>query len=241
MGSRYHGEDPVHKQEPAPASEKSFGSHWDMPVENFDLDLPETIMDSDHGPISTTIEENCSNITFPSSPICHVEKPESTVESVSTNVVNEVSHVDLLGTSTLKIESVDPFEKTVGIERDSQIEKDDEEGDAWEPEEASKEISGSNPSLTSEGPGSFKSLNGKSVSNGSSNRVLVPGSAAGDVNTILKDDPVVIINKSGNGPPVLNGGVECPPGTMPKHSFTYVVGVKQGSSNSTSHTTPTSV
>ena len=68
MGSRYHGEDPVHKQEPAPASEKSFGSHWDMPVENFDLDLPETIMDSDHGPILTTIEQNCSNITFPQLP-----------------------------------------------------------------------------------------------------------------------------------------------------------------------------
>ena len=156
-------------------------------------------------------------------------------------MVKEVSHVDLSGTSTLKIESVDPVEKTVGIERDSQIEKDDEEGDAWEPEEASNEISGNNPSLTSEGPGSFKSLNGKSVSNGSSNHVLVHGSAAGDVNTIPKDDPVVIINKSGNGPPVLNGGVECPPGTMPKHSFASVVGVNQGSSNSTSHTTPTSV
>ena len=128
MDSRYHGEDPVHKQEPTPASEKSFGSHSDTPVENFDLDLPETIMDSDHGPILTIIEENCSNITFPCSPICHVEKPESTVESISpTTVVNEVSHVDLLDTSTLKIESVDPVEKTVGIEGDSQIEKDDEE------------------------------------------------------------------------------------------------------------------
>ncbi|RVW30154.1 Protein ethylene-insensitive 2 [Vitis vinifera] len=167
MDSRYHGEDPVHKQEPAPALEKSFGSHLDMPVENFDLDLPETIMDSDHGPILTTIEENCSNITFPSSPICHSEKPESTVESVSpTTVVNEISHVDLLDTSTLKIESVDPVEKTVGIEGDSQIEKDDEEGDAWEPEEVSKEISGSSPSLTSEGPGSFRSLSGKSDEGG---------------------------------------------------------------------------
>ncbi|CBI32745.3 unnamed protein product, partial [Vitis vinifera] len=112
-------------------------------------------------------DPNCSNITFPSSPICHSEKPESTVESVSpTTVVNEVSHVDLLDTSTLKIESVDPVEKTVGIEGDSQIEKDDEEGDAWEPEEASKEISGSSPSLTSEGPGSFRSLSGKSDEGG---------------------------------------------------------------------------
>ena len=118
---------------------------------------------------------------------------------------------------------------------------DDEEGDAWEPEEASKEISGSNPSLTPEGPGSFRSLNGKSVSKGSSNHVLVPGSATGDVNTTPKDDPFVIINKSGNGPPVLNGGVEGPPGIMPKHSFASVDGVKQGSSNLTSHTTPTSV
>ena len=40
---------------------------------------------------------------------------------------------------------------------------------------------------------------------------------------------------------MLNGGVECPPGTMPKHSFASVVGVNQGSSNSTSHTIPTSV
>ncbi|XP_034678347.1 GBF-interacting protein 1-like isoform X1 [Vitis riparia] len=80
-----------------------------------------------------------------------------------------------------------------------------------------------------------------SVSNGSSNHVLVPGSAADDVNTIPKDNSVAIINKSGNGPSVLISGVECPPGTMPKHSFASVVGVKQGSSNSTSHTTPTSV
>ena len=167
QGSRYREEDPIHKQEPAPASEKSFGSHSDMPVADFDLDLPETIMDSDQGPILNTIEENCSNISFPSSSICKAEKPESTMESVSQTIaVHEVSHVDLLDTSTFKIESVDPVEKTVGIEGDSQLEKDDEEGDTWEPEEASKGVSGSSPSFTSEGPGSFRSLSGKSDEGG---------------------------------------------------------------------------
>lgn len=165
--SRYHEKDPVHKQEPEPASEKSFVSHSDMPVADFDIDLPETIMDSDQGPLLSTIEENCSNITFPSSPIRKAEKPESTIESVSQTIaIDEVSHVDLLDTSTFKIESVDPVEKTVGIEGDLHIEKDDDEGETWEPEEASKGISGSSPSLTSEGPGSFRSLSGKSDEGG---------------------------------------------------------------------------
>lgn len=167
MDSRYHGEEPVHKHEPGPPLEKSFGSHLDMPMENFDLELPETIMDSDPGPTLTTIEENCSKITFSSSQICCTEKPQSTVDSVpNTTEANEVNHVDLLDSSTLKIESVDPLEKTVPMEGDSQIEKDDDEGETWEPEEASKGTSGSIHSLTSDGPGSFRSLSGKSDEGG---------------------------------------------------------------------------
>ncbi|XP_059591614.1 GBF-interacting protein 1-like isoform X4 [Vitis vinifera] len=62
-----------------------------------------------------------------------------------------------------------------------------------------------------------------SVSNGSSNHVLVPGLAAGDVNTIPKDNSVAIINKSGNGPSVLISGVECPPGVYSSASDSVLV------------------
>lgn len=80
-----------------------------------------------------------------------------------------------------------------------------------------------------------------SVSNGSSKNVLVPGSAAGDVNIISKNNSAVIINKLGDGPSLLNNDVACPPSTSPKHSFASLVGVKQGSSVPTSHKTPTDV
>lgn len=169
-GTGYHGEAaPVQMQEPSPAQGRHLlQSHSDIPVADFDLDLPETIIEPDQDLHLTTIEENRSNSTFPSSPTRGLEGLRTTGESVPVSTVsNEVSDVKLLDSGTVKTESIDPVEKTLGIEGDLQTEKDDDEGDGWEAEESSKGVSGSTPSLTSEGPGSFRSLSGKGDEGGS--------------------------------------------------------------------------
>uniref|UniRef100_A0A5B6ZWQ5 Putative ethylene-insensitive protein 2 n=1 Tax=Davidia involucrata TaxID=16924 RepID=A0A5B6ZWQ5_DAVIN len=165
--TRYHGEQPIQKQEPMLALGKSLESHSDMSITSTDLNLPETLLDSDNVPHLTTVEEGCSNITFSSPSECHLEESETTVETVPVSTVcNKVLDGESLDTSTLKTESMDLIEKTVRVEGDLQTEKDDE-GDTWEPEESSKGVSGSSPSLTSEGPGSFRNLGGKSDDGGS--------------------------------------------------------------------------
>ncbi|KAL5709952.1 Ethylene-insensitive protein 2 [Ranunculus cassubicifolius] len=57
-----------------------------------------------------------------------------------------------------------PVGKTVEIDAESQIEKDEDHVNVWEPEESYREASG--PTSTSEGPGSFRSLSGKSDESG---------------------------------------------------------------------------
>ncbi|KAE8099602.1 hypothetical protein FH972_017571 [Carpinus fangiana] len=167
-GTGYHGEASVQMQEPSPAQGKGLQSHSDIPVADFDHNLPETIMEPDQELYLTTVEENRSNTTFPSLPTYGLEESRTTGESVPVSTVsNEVSDVKLLDSGTVRTESMDPVEKTVGIEGDLQTEKDDDEGDTWEAEESSKGVSGSTPSLTSEGPGSFRSLSGKGDEGGS--------------------------------------------------------------------------
>ena len=51
----------------------------------------------------------------------------------------------------------------------------------------------------------------------------------------------MLINKSGNKPYLINSGVECPPATMPKHSFASLVGANLGSSILTLHMNPASM
>ncbi|OMO73592.1 Natural resistance-associated macrophage protein [Corchorus olitorius] len=161
----YHGEEPVHRQDISTAPGKSIESHSDLSYPDYDLDLPETIMESDQEIRLTTVKENPSNSLYPSPTACKPEESASVIESSST-VVNEVLDDDLPDTKTLKIESMNPVEKTVSLEGDLQIEKDDDDGDTWEPEGPSKPPSGSISSLTPDGPPSFRSLSGKSDDGG---------------------------------------------------------------------------
>ncbi|KAF5475847.1 hypothetical protein F2P56_007610 [Juglans regia] len=159
----YHGEAPVLKQEPFSAHGKS---HSDMPVANFDLGLPETIMEPDQELLLTNVEENCSSTMLSSSPVFALEESATLVESVPVSTFSEeFSDIKLLDDGTAKSGLMDPLEKTLGVEGELQTEKDDE-GDTWEPE-ASKGVSGGTPSFTSEGPGSFRSLSGKGDESGS--------------------------------------------------------------------------
>ncbi|XP_022767340.1 ethylene-insensitive protein 2-like isoform X2 [Durio zibethinus] len=163
--TRYHIEEAAHMQERSSEPEKSIESHSDLSFSKYDLDLPETIMESDQEIPLTTVNENSSNSIYTSPSVCNTQESASIIESAST-VVNEVLDDDSPGTRTLKIESMNPVEKTVSLEGDLQIEKDDDDGDALEPEEPSKPPSGSISSLTPDGPPSFRSLSGKSEDGG---------------------------------------------------------------------------
>ncbi|XWS66876.1 hypothetical protein CRYUN_Cryun05aG0238500 [Craigia yunnanensis] len=161
----YHREEPALMQERSSTPEQSIERHPDLSFPNYDLDLPQTIMESDQEIHLTNVNENFSNSIYPSPSVCNTQESASIIESAST-VVNEVADNDLPGTKTLKIESMNPVEKTVSLEGDMQIEKDNDDGDAWEPEEPSKPPSGSISSLTPDGPPSFRSLSGKSDDGG---------------------------------------------------------------------------
>ncbi|KAK6231614.1 NRAMP family - like 4 [Theobroma cacao] len=163
--TRYHGEEPVHRQESSSTPGKSIESHSDLSLTNYDLDLPETIMESDQDIPLTTVNENSSNSLYPSPAVRNPEESASIIESAAT-LVNEVADDELPGTKTVTIESMNPVEKTVSLEGDLQIEKDDDDGDTWEPEEPSKPPSGSISSLTPDGPPSLRSLSGKSDDGG---------------------------------------------------------------------------
>ncbi|XP_015899779.3 ethylene-insensitive protein 2.1 isoform X1 [Ziziphus jujuba] len=159
---RYHGEAHVQKQEVSPILGKGVDSHSDKTIESFDLDLPETIMEPDYD-YEHTIAENSSH----SSSMGPREESTTMAETTSVStVISEASNITLMDKGTVKIESIDPVEKTLGIE-DIHIEKDDDEGDSW-PEDSTKGVSESNPSLTPEGPGSFRSLSGRSEEGGNS-------------------------------------------------------------------------
>ncbi|XVE61697.1 hypothetical protein DITRI_Ditri06bG0060700 [Diplodiscus trichospermus] len=162
--TRYYGEESAHMQERSSTSETSIESHSDLSLPNYDLALPETIMESDQE-IRLTTDENASNIVHPCPTVCSTQESASIMQSAST-VVNEVEHDDLPGTKTVKIELMNPVEKTVSLEGHLQIEKDDDDGDTWETEEPSKPLSGSIFSLTPDGPPSFRSLSGKSDDGG---------------------------------------------------------------------------
>ena len=164
-------EEPICKHEFLPSKEKSLCSHQDMPISDYDINLPETIMDSVHEPYLTTIKEHL-DANVPMSVPRGNSGPEQSVafsESISVSrVVVGTADVPLSATSPMKAEATDPAEKTLRIESDRQFEKDDEERNTWEPEELSKDAPGVDPSATQEGPGSFRSLSGKGDEGGTS-------------------------------------------------------------------------
>ncbi|OVA10110.1 Natural resistance-associated macrophage like [Macleaya cordata] len=173
---RFTGEVPATEEL---ALEKSMESCSDNSVVDFD---PETVMDSDQEPQLPACQEN--QATGQISPTCDPEKSTSTIELAEVAIVDKmVADVGLLDYAmSKKIESVDPVPTPQKEEGDSQIEKDDDEGDTWEPEESSKGVSMSGPTLPSEGPGSFRSLSGKceegGTGSGSLSRLCGLGRAA---------------------------------------------------------------
>ncbi|GMH09808.1 hypothetical protein Nepgr_011649 [Nepenthes gracilis] len=163
----YYEEEPIQQQDAVPTFEESLGSHSNIPVPECELHLPETILDTDKEPYLAAIEEKCAVEMSTSSKQCHLEQSTSQVESVPlSNELDGTSAVHSLSVSTLKIEETDLVEKTLGVEGDSTIEKDHEEGDSWEHEGSSKGETGVGHPVMSEGLGSSRSLSGKSDEGG---------------------------------------------------------------------------
>ncbi|KAL1549432.1 Ethylene-insensitive protein 2 [Salvia divinorum] len=155
----------VEKQEVALSSERFSGSHHNFRLPTPDLNLPETLLDSEVNIDLTTIEENTSDITFSKPAPGNPEVPATISESASpgSGVIDTSGSLIDVDLSTV---SKDMVEKTLRIEGDVQNEKD-YEADQWKPQESIKDISESDLSLSSDGPGSFRSIGGKNDDLGS--------------------------------------------------------------------------
>ncbi|KAK3008297.1 hypothetical protein RJ639_013117 [Escallonia herrerae] len=165
--ARDHVEDVIQKQEPTSSFEESKGTHSDMSITTPDLNLPETILDSSCKPPLTSREENSFHITYSSPFACHSEESATTMEMPpGSTVCNQVSDCQSVDVKALMTKPADLVEKTLGVDGGLPTEKDDE-GDAWEPEDSSKDASLGSPSPMSEGPGSYRSVSGKNDDLGS--------------------------------------------------------------------------
>ncbi|KAL3531940.1 hypothetical protein ACH5RR_005461 [Cinchona calisaya] len=162
---KYQIDKPTDKQESPVPFEKSLESYPDLSTSGPNLNLPDTLFDSENILPLTAIEESKSEITF-SSPACHQESSSTQVEkNLDASIHGEVSDGESQNVEALKTESKDLVDKTLRIEGGVESVKDD--GESWEPEEPAKDVLETNQSLTSEGPGSFRSLSGKSDDVGS--------------------------------------------------------------------------
>ncbi|XP_057779130.1 ethylene-insensitive protein 2.1 [Salvia miltiorrhiza] len=155
----------VEKQEAALSSERFSGNHQNLRTPPPDLNLHETLLDSEINLELTTIQENTSDVTFSKASPGNPEAPATVSESAfpGSDVISK-SESSLDG--DLSAETKDMVEKTLKIEGDVQNEKD-YEADQWKPQESIKDVSESGLSLSSDGPGSFRSVGGKNDDVGS--------------------------------------------------------------------------
>ncbi|XP_060201541.1 ethylene-insensitive protein 2.2 [Lycium barbarum] len=133
----------------------------DLSTSDLDQILPESLLDFEKVHHLATIDESKSETTFSAPAVSHPE-----ISSAAKSVGSEVSDVESVDTSVVTTESVDVVEKTLRIE--GEMENDRDDGDSWEgPEEATKGVSENAQSFISDGPGSYKSLGGKTEDTGS--------------------------------------------------------------------------
>ncbi|PIM99131.1 Mn2+ and Fe2+ transporters of the NRAMP family [Handroanthus impetiginosus] len=149
----------MEKRELVLSLEKSCGNRQNLPTPMPDLNLPETLLDSEVNRDLTTIQENKSESTF-QKPAGGSPEVSATISEIVSPNSGEVDKIESPHEVTLDAEPKDMVEKTLKVEEDVQSEKDDE-GDSWEPEESTKDISEGSQSLVSEGSGSFRSHSGK--------------------------------------------------------------------------------
>ncbi|KAK1392665.1 ethylene-insensitive protein 2 [Heracleum sosnowskyi] len=118
-------------------------------------------------PQLTTIKENSSDITYAAPSVCIVKDSATTDDIVPESIACEnISSGEPADAITFTPEPSDLLVKNSSVDVDSQS-HNGAGGDALEPKEFSKPVSGSSPSVTSEGPGSYRSLGGKADDVGS--------------------------------------------------------------------------
>ncbi|XP_022841761.1 ethylene-insensitive protein 2-like isoform X2 [Olea europaea var. sylvestris] len=167
--AQYQTEKGTEKQVPA-VLEKSFGSHQNISVPSPGLST-EMLLDSESNLHLPTIGKNNSEITLSGPSVCSPEASATTGETVMAKPICKVPEDESIDAITFNAESKDTVEKTLTTEASNQNEMDDE-GEPLEPDESAKDVSESIQSLTSEGPGSFRSLSGKGDDLGSSSGSL---------------------------------------------------------------------
>ncbi|XP_058216376.1 ethylene-insensitive protein 2.2-like [Rhododendron vialii] len=140
-------------------SDMSGRSTSNKSVRSTKVDVPGTLLVSDNIPHMPTIEENGPSKNCPS-PVFHAEESRRTMQSIF------VSTVCGEGSAGFKTESTGLVDMTVKVEGHSRT-CNDAEGENRETEESSKGVTETIPSLTSEGPGSYRSISGKTDDCGS--------------------------------------------------------------------------
>lgn len=153
----------VHQEERHVIAEGSLEKFVDAPsgyspVE-LNSDLPDRIINDDQVLHVPSPEENhtCQR------PLTTQFEAVGTIELVhEENFVEEVADVPSKDDVVDKIEASHQLGEAVEVE--PQLEKDGDQGDVWEPEESYREVLG--PSSMSDGPGSFRSISGKSDEGG---------------------------------------------------------------------------
>ncbi|KAK4392159.1 Ethylene-insensitive protein 2 [Sesamum angolense] len=161
----YQFEKAMEQQEPELLLTKSIRNRQNISILSPDLSLPEALADSESKLCLTMIQENKSEITLFKPAIGNPEGDGILSEGALAGM-NEVIKSELLDASALSAGAKDMVEKTLEIEGHVKNEKDGD-SHAWEAEELTKDVSESSQSLTSEGSGSFRSLDCKIDSVGS--------------------------------------------------------------------------
>ncbi|KAG8376553.1 hypothetical protein BUALT_Bualt09G0075400 [Buddleja alternifolia] len=159
---QYQLEHSMKKKEPVLSLQESYGNRKNLSTPSPDLNLPEVVVEPESNFNLITIEENKPEIAF-SKPVLGNPVASSTVSELALPEANAVIKGESLDADTLSTESKDTVERSLEIKGEPQNEKDDD----WEPEESTKDVSESSQSLTSEGPGSFRSLSGRTDDVGS--------------------------------------------------------------------------
>ncbi|KAK9740719.1 hypothetical protein RND81_03G055300 [Saponaria officinalis] len=141
---------------------RSLRSHPDIPTTKYEFHLPDTIMDTVEEPYLSVGSE------VPASSLITHPEPEQSSSFAESATLSSMATRDtdnsFLSKSVVN-KHTSAVEKTVRIEDNLQTEKEDDV-DSWEPEDSSKDLSGVGPPTTPDGPGSFRSLSGKSDDGG---------------------------------------------------------------------------
>ncbi|XP_074280379.1 ethylene-insensitive protein 2.1-like isoform X2 [Silene latifolia] len=165
--TRYREVEPINiTNEFASLEEKSSRSNPSIATTNYDDNLPDTIMDTALEPYAST-----NSIKVPVSSVVSHSTPElsSTFsDSVAVSSVGtKVSDDPYVESSSVVNKQSYADQKSLRIESDLPMEKEDDEN-TWESEESCKDVSLFGPSTIPDGPGSFRSLSGKTDEGGAS-------------------------------------------------------------------------